>query len=194
VDIHLPRTVIGNALTSASNKPFNLCKQPLLAVVAVFLAEVFCIVYSNYRKMCVCSMTCSIRAVVPKRFIVPSPFKHSPSSCVNPLAPGSAVPPLAPGSAVPPLAPGSAVPPLAPGSSALSNVGFCHHCKPATHTHYTIHLLNIRMSVILSLPTSRVVTKSSYRIRAQIIIINNFIIDDLFNHFTYKTLFVHRKL
>jgi hypothetical protein len=30
--------------------------------------------------------------------------------------------------------------------SALSNVVYCHHCKPTTHTHYMIHLLNIRMS------------------------------------------------
>jgi hypothetical protein len=60
------------------------------------------------------------RLVVHKLFIVPYPFKISTSSCV---------------------------PPLAPGSVHSQMLFFCHHCMPATHTHYTIHLLNIRMSV-----------------------------------------------
>ena len=74
----------------------------------------------------------------------------------------------------------SCVPPLAPGSTHSQMLFFCHHCKPATKTHYIyiryiyiryrIHLLNIRVSVSLSQPGSWEVTKSSYRTRAQIII------------------------
>jgi hypothetical protein len=54
-------------------------------------------------------------------------------------------------------------------SSFLLSLEACH-----THTHYIIHLLNIRMSGFLSQPGSCEVTKSSYRTRTQIIIINNF--------------------
>ena len=50
-----------------------------------------------------------IRAVVPKLFIVPYPFKHSTCSCITSLAPGSA------------------------HSQMLF---FCHHCKPDTYTLY----------------------------------------------------------
>ena len=59
------------------------------------------------------------RPVVPKLFIVPYPFKHSTSSCVPPLAPGS----------------------------AHSQMLFFAIIVSLPHTHYTIHLLNIRMSV-----------------------------------------------
>uniref|UniRef100_A0A4W5KBU6 Paraoxonase n=1 Tax=Hucho hucho TaxID=62062 RepID=A0A4W5KBU6_9TELE len=58
-------------------------------------------------------------AVVPKLFIVPYPFKHSTSSCVPPLAPGS----------------------------VHSQMLFFAIIVSLPHTHYTIHLLNIRMSV-----------------------------------------------
>jgi hypothetical protein len=118
-----------------------------------------------YKVLISCSyLTCnyltsgiSCKSMFPKLFIV---LKHSTSSCVPPLAPGSAH--------------SSCVPPLAPGSAHSQMLFFCHHCKPATHTLYDTFIKHKNECEFLPQSGSWEVTKSSYRTRPQIIIINHF--------------------